>query len=360
MSCRTDPIFFASEIGFGASILCFETGGRDVQSSRESRKRFRSRAGSRCKHQRRRQMLSHWASVGYASRPRRSPTLLVVLFFLSILSGCASWDHSPADQSISLPRAQLTPDAVVLEILTLKAPRPESDDAGELDAWRNVDEQALPAETRSNLAQNGLRGGLVRGQLPTELQRLLDSQRIESSPQKDLGNDKQPAGSEQRLQTRAGTRGKIVTTDIRDNMVVLTPGRGGLTGRSLQKAQGLLSARSFPRGDGSIDLELIPEVEYGEARQKWIGQGHEGSFRLDMNRECLSLENLRIRTRLQPGQTLVLGPTHDVKGIGQQFFTDGKSSASEQRLILIRLAQTQIDDLFAPEPAREPLATPVD
>ena len=305
-------------------------------------------------------MLSHWASVGYASRPRRSPTLLVVLFFLSILSGCASWDHSPADQSISLPRAQLTPDAVVLEILTLKAPRPESDDAGELDAWRNVDEQALPAEARSNLAQNGLRGGLVRGQLPTELQRLLDSQRIESSPQKDLGNDKQPAGSEQRLQTRAGTRGKIVTTDIRDNMVVLTPGRGGLTGRSLQKAQGLLSARSFPRGDGSIDLELIPEVEYGEARQKWIGQGHEGSFRLDMNRECLSLENLRIRTRLQPGQTLVLGPTHDVKGIGQQFFTDGKSNASEQRLILIRLAQTQIDDLFAPEPAREPLATPVD
>ena len=283
-------------------------------------------------------------------------TCLSIFVFAFVGQGCSMWTAPGPDKPLTLPRAQLTPDAVVLEVLTLRVPSGEQ----AIDPWRCVDEQVVSGDARKSLLVNGIRCGLIHGQLPHELQVLLDAQRNESSPIAEITNEKRPSGNEQRLQTRAGTRGKVVTTDVRDTMVVLTPGQQGLTGRSLQQAQGVLSARSYPQGDGSIEIELTPEVEHGQARQKWVGQGHDGTFRLDTNRECLSLDHLRLKLRIQPGQTLVLGPTPDFKGIGRQFFTDAKSDAPEQRLILIRLAQTQIDDLFAPEPTRAPLTTPVD
>jgi hypothetical protein len=40
-----------------------------------------------------------------------------------------------------------------------------------------------------------------------------------------------------------------------------------------------------------------------------------------LNKEKLNLDALKIETLLSPGQTLLLGPTPDVKGLGEYFFT---------------------------------------
>jgi hypothetical protein len=42
--------------------------------------------------------------------------------------------------------------------------------------------------------------------------------------------------------------------------------------------------------------------------------------------------------------------------LGHQFFTQREKDVEEQRLLLIRLSQTQRDDLFAPEEAPDALA----
>ena len=47
-----------------------------------------------------------------------------------------------------------------------------------------------------------------------------------------------------------------------------------------------------------------------------------------------------------PGQTLILSCTPESKGLGQNFFVDTSHGDPQQKLLLIRLAQTQRDDLF--------------
>ena len=61
---------------------------------------------------------------------------------------------------------------------------------------------------------------------------------------------------------------------------------------------------------------------------------------------------------LQPGQSLVLSTTLDVKGLGESFFSHDAASGAVRRILLIRFAQTQFDDLFMPGQTSAPLATP--
>ena len=47
-----------------------------------------------------------------------------------------------------------------------------------------------------------------------------------------------------------------------------------------------------------------------------------------------------------------------VSGVGSSFFTEFDSGTTCRRLLLVRLAVTQCDDLFAPDQMVLPLATP--
>jgi hypothetical protein len=80
-----------------------------------------------------------------------------------------------------------------------------------------------------------------------------------------------------------------------------------------------------------------------------VGQST-GVFRQVSGRHHETFDNLRIETLLTPGQTLVLCGTEPLVGMGRQFFTTGGApDTAGKRLLLIRLASTQYDDLFSPE-----------
>jgi len=68
------------------------------------------------------------------------------------------------------------------------------------------------------------------------------------------------------------------------------------------------------------------------------------------------LDRLRLESLLGPGQSLVVSATGDIKGLGEHFFSETANSAVQRRLLVIRVAQTQLDDLFAAEPTPAPLA----
>jgi hypothetical protein len=63
---------------------------------------------------------------------------------------------------------------------------------------------------------------------------------------------------------------------------------------------------------------------------------------------------------LSPGEILIVSGTPDVKGLGQHFFASPNADEKSQTMLLVRLAQTQLDDLFAPDQILSPIVTPLE
>ena len=162
---------------------------------------------------------------------------------------------------------------------------------------------------------------------------------------------------------------------------------------SFDDAQVFLSLETEPLGDGRVRLILVPEIKYGPMRQRWVGD--DGFFRMDTSQDFERFEDLALELTLLPGQTMVLGcdrdpqvtrddgdgsetltaedfaefaaertptlaifePPHDFATLADAMFPPRPEFGLGGRLLLLRLAQTQQDDLFAPQPKLTPIAT---
>jgi hypothetical protein len=329
------------------------------------------------------------------------------LAFVGVAGCLAPVTPKPAFESLTrpvLPQPQMSPDAVVLEVAVVRfgaaSSKPVGEtasdereggeregggreggerdgggreggerDGGERDGggrlvegvfWQAVDEQSLAVDIRNELRRNGFRVGIIRGALPEALRKQLDQQR---SAAREIDPENEPGSLEssvQRLQSRSGKRSKLLMGEQTASLSIFVPEGERLVGRTFQAAQCLLSVKTFARGDGGADLEITPEVEHGEARQRWLGQSHEGTYRLDANRERWQLEKLRCRLALAPGQTVVLSCIDPPIGAGANFFARDTREAGVRRVVLVRLAQTQVDELFTERPASAALTTPLE
>ena len=81
--------------------------------------------------------------------------------------------HHPALHKGKSPLvpASMSPDSVVLEMFFVRFPF--GDPAVNEKLWEEIDEQQFPPELRERLARNGFRAGLVSGQMPDELSKLM-------------------------------------------------------------------------------------------------------------------------------------------------------------------------------------------
>jgi hypothetical protein len=95
-------------------------------------------------------------------------------------------------------------------------------------------------------------------------------------------------------------------------------------------------------------VDLTPEVHYGEPRARFVGE--QGAIRMEAGRSRRVFDNLAISATLAPGHLLVLSSLPSRPGsLGFNFFTTVTAGRREQKLLVIRLAQTQHDGLFDPE-----------
>lgn len=282
----------------------------------------------------------------------RAGLIVVAVACLASLGGCALWTEKPSEPP-SLPPAKMAQDTVVLEIAFVRISGEALAQQDEL--WRQVDEQPIAAETRRRMLENGLRAGVVSSQLPPMLRKLLD-EKADPLAVKGPGTPEDVTASQRQLQSRAGKRGVILAGATQAKLALLMQQEGRVTGDEFTQAQCLFAVKTYPQGDGSVRLELVPEIEHGEPRQKWVGQ--DSSFRIDTSREQKVLDHLRMDLKLAPGEVLVLTCASDHKGLGRNFFADG--APGEQKLLMIRIAQTQYDDVFAPEKLKAPLVTPTE
>lgn len=275
--------------------------------------------------------------------------IALLLAAFACLGGCALWSEKPSEPS-SLPATKMAPDTVVLEIAFVRVTGETL--ARQEELWREIDEQQLPADVRRRLRENGLRAGIVGSQMPTLLRSLLE-ERADPLAIKGPGIGDDITASQRQLQSRAGKRGVILAGSPQEKMAVLIHEDGRLIGHELKQAQCLFALKTYPGGDGRVRLELVPEIEHGEVRQRWVGA--DGAFRVEAAKDQKIIDMLRLEPTISPGEVLVLTCVPEPLGLGKQFFAAG--AAGEQKLLMIRLAQTQYDDVFAPEKVTKPIAT---
>ena len=264
----------------------------------------------------------------------------------------------PAGTPKQLPSPRMAPDTVVLEVAFIQLP---NDAAGEDELWRQIDEQHWPAEVRRRLSDNGLRIGLLGTQMPDTLRSLLDVRAgvVDLLSQGGFPEQHGLPTFQQRLQVRGGQERKIrITQEALEEMVIVLNEDGAVRARRFEKPQGLLNLCLHPLGDGRVRLELSPEIEYGETRQRWVGG--QGQFAQISDRQRCTFDKLRVTTTMAPGQTLIVTATSEAKGLGGHFFAALASDHPTRSAMLVRIAQTQLDDLFAPPPQGASPAPPAD
>ena len=271
-----------------------------------------------------------------------------------VFAGCSAWTTIPAGKSLLQP-ARMSPDSVVVEFAMLDLDTVPEERIGEL--WRAVDEQQISVETRQRLAQHGFRCGVAGSQLPLWLTDALASQ----SQQLKLDESEQTAVvcdllTQRRIQCRANQRRSVpVSTECKE-LIVGGDETDGAPSRKFADARCHVCMTVSPKGDGQVELQLVPEIQHGPMHQRWVGQ--DGLFRLDAARNSDRFEELRVAVTLLPGQTLVYSATAENGGLGPAFAgKSGFGAPSSGKLILFRLAQTQWDDLFSPQQTRTPIAT---
>ncbi|MBI2477785.1 MAG: hypothetical protein HYV60_03790 [Planctomycetia bacterium] len=247
-------------------------------------------------------------------------------------------------------------NSVVLEAAFVRVPLEQPLD----ELWKQIDEQHLDQKLRRNLTENGIRSGVMGAQLPIELQELMASTgRAQPSPSSESSLAESATALYRRLQNRAGEPSElIVVPEIAESKVVLFSEEGRVRAEAFHEGHALLVVRGYPSGDGTVRVELVPKIEHGDVKHQWVPGN--GTFLHDVGREARVFDWLRLSAVLSPGQTLLITGTNEARGLGGLLFLRGSGESSERLLLLLRLAQTQYDDLFAPEQAAEPLVTPLD
>jgi len=278
---------------------------------------------------------------------------VLLLSLLVTLNGCSPLSVTTAGNSLLKP-PRMSPDSVVLEFALIEVPPNEIQECERL--WQRVDEQQLPTDLRRKLAAHGLRCGVIGAQLPDWIRHHV------SSPQKSVeleSDDGMASISESttqgRVQCRAGQRRAIAVTDKPKKLTIDQDTEGKTQPVTYEEAKCEFALTAELQGDGRVRIELTPEISHGPPRQRWVG--NDGLFRVDLARDCRQFVDSQLHATLSPGQTLLLASARDAKSLGKAFFVDDAKSGPGRRVLLVRVSQTQSDDLFAPERALTPIAT---
>ena len=302
----------------------------------------------------------------YAGARCLRASMALVSLLVAGTAGCAPL--LPLGESPLSP-AQMSPDSVVLDIVFVRLPVQQPDEVATL--WSQLDEQQLPASLRQRLARNGFRVGVAGAQLPPALERLIDEatplgEEIATTPPPAESNtasvtvtdfQSRPALSRRHLQLRDGLEAEIVASGIYPSLPLLEPDADGqLGGRRYDKAQGVFNLKAFTEADGCVRLDLRPELQYGEPQQEIRPDA--GRWLMQSRRRRHAIDNLQIDVSLAPGEMLVLAAhPDDTASAGHYFFTEASGAGTTGKLLLIRLSQTQHDELFSTEELAAEVAT---
>lgn len=264
---------------------------------------------------------------------------------LCALGGCTQLPEQRAELPLLPP--QMSSDSVVIEVFFVRCT--PGDKRLNCELWEEVDEQHFPAEVRERLITNGFRAGLVYGQVPVALSQLLELAG-KSAPQEGMAENElttleaEPTVMRRHIQARPAQRNEIVASPVYDSLPVLVAEQGDVRGRTYRQAQGMLALKASPEPDGRVEFTLVPELHHEQARQRWVGR--QGMLQMEAQRPRHTFDEMRLSAKLMPGDMLVFTSLPDRPGsLGHHFFTTSEGEPA-QKLLVVRLAQTQHDGVI--------------
>ncbi len=222
--------------------------------------------------------------------------------------------------------------------------------------WHRTNEAIADIALRQRFDQNGLRAGVLMGEFPQILRQQLDqtAEKQKTDALEHAGLAADVDNRLLRLQCRAGRRKDLlVKPELPDPLTVLSTRDGKhVSGDTFERATVLFDLRVLPHGDGSATIHLTPEIQHGEQRQTFIHSDF--GTRAEMRRNVQRWSELKISAKLTQGQVLLVSSSSPAKALGSTFFVSKTAQHTEERvLLLVQLAESQLDDLFAPEVVRQ-------
>lgn len=286
-------------------------------------------------------------------RPLASAQFPLLLLALCA-SGCMLFNPVVTPSGKILQPTLMPPGTVALEVISICLPPDKPELAA--DVWEEVDEQDFPVDVRRHWEKNGFRAGTLAGQIPPALSQLLDFKgkpaaagEVQHVNVADLAVPSRV--TTEHMQTHAGQRYEIAASSVLDRMPVLASEGGEIHGQTYEQAQGIFALHVVPLPDSRVELELVPEVHHGQPKQHWVLD--QTFSRMETARARRAFDELKLTADLGPGGMLLLGSQPNRQGsLGHYFFLEnnGQDDRFEGKLVLIRVCQTQHNDLVTPGP----------
>jgi hypothetical protein len=280
---------------------------------------------------------------------------------IALLAVAASCTKLPKSRSL-LPTTQVG-DHVALELFFVRIPLENQTVLEPL--WSDVDEQTIPLDVRRRLAANGFLVGQLGGQLPAAVTDLLkirdDAPTVDAAQPISVDLAKPTLLHRKRIDVyQTETPSRIVVTGERERHEKLqvlfcdeVDDRPAVVGWTFRSAQGSLVTKVHPQPDGRVKLDIVPEIEHGDAVKTFTPQ-EGGTWSMQVASRGKTFDRLRISAGLSPGEMLVFSCLADRPGsLGEQFFTERRSDVLNQIVLLIRVVQGKAGDLFADQPRDE-------
>ncbi len=277
---------------------------------------------------------------------------LLVTALLLFAGGCRLMNDDAVVQGRSpLQPARPSPDSATIEIIWARFPL--GDPALNDETWRDIDETQIEPSVRREMANNGLRAGIIGGQLPEAIARALHQGETPADAAATDGEEKtiqitaDPIVRGRVRRLRRNQRSEIQASEVYASLPILINSGRELSGRTYQQAQAIYSLRIDPQPDRTTAIELTPELHHGAARVRWTG-GDDGILRQAPLRDREVFDRLRLTAKLAPGEMLVLMSLPDAGSrLGHYFHTVDSADGPQQKLILIRLAEVPPSDTVA-------------
>ncbi len=220
--------------------------------------------------------------------------------------------------------------AVTVSVLS----RPLKDEVLNQVAWRLADEQAVGADARHALEANGLRIGVVTGDLPPKVVALLNA----PPPHKiDPKTVILPDGDTLLVPLGAPT----------PSTSLLLSRDGHATGKTYEEARGAFRLTASHEGDTGVSLRIVPEVHHGPIRRRVGADPAAGAFAPQQflfkeGQEEETFRELAATLSLKPGQVALIASLPDRRGsLGDFMLTEPEAGSDRltQKVVLVWAAR---------------------
>lgn len=228
--------------------------------------------------------------------------------------------------------------------------RPVGDPLVESSVWSVADEQTIPPDLRQAFESNGLRIGVVTGELPADVTEAFRSK---------------PAQVETQwvhIALPDGEHTPIVVGEPVESVTLLLNQGGKVAGRNYDDALGRLIVTPRQSGSHDVEVRLVPQIQHGARRRTIAPLEGAGSYApqefsiKDAQQEDL-LRELAATVVVRPGQTLALGcRSVQARSLGTFLFLrpEPKTDRMLQSIVLIQASRN--NDGNAPPKLVEDLA----